>query len=87
MGRPELDIGVMDEMLTWSEIEARYTGEFVAMVEIEAAPGPSIVRARVVWHGDDRDDGWARIDEFEPSYVGVLYIGPIYADEEPVLMM
>jgi hypothetical protein len=77
----------MSDLLTMAEIEAAYDGEWVVLDQIESGPGSEIVRARVVWHGKDHDEAWARSYDTDSRRIAVFYVGPIRADEEPVLML
>jgi hypothetical protein len=73
------------EILTMEEIKARYDGEWVVLIDVESDPGPVLRRAHVYWHGADGDQAWSKVDELPaPLNAAVLYIGAIYADEEPV---
>ncbi len=74
----------MSELLTMEEIEAEYDSQWVVLVDIESDPGPVLRRARVVWHGADHDEAWAKAAEVDSRHIGVLYIGELWADEEPI---
>jgi hypothetical protein len=74
----------MQPILTLEEIETRYDGEWVLLADIESDPGPVFRRGRVLWHGTDQDECWAKASETTASTVGVLYVGDWSADIEPV---
>lgn len=77
----------MADLLTMEEIESAFDGEWVVLDQIEAGSKREILRARVVWHGTDHDEAWARSYDTDSRHIAVLFIGPIRADEEPVLML
>ena len=77
----------MSELLTMEEIEAEYDSQWVVLVDIESDPGPVLRRARVVWHGADHDEAWAKAAEVESRHIGVLYIGEWSAEDEPIPML
>jgi hypothetical protein len=78
----------MSELLTIEEIEARYPREWVLLTDVESDPGPVIRRGRVVWHGLDTDEAWKLAQELPvPRRLAVLFMGEIYADEEPILIL
>ena len=71
----------MTERLTMEEIERRYHGEWVVLIDVEAESGPRIMRARVYWHGADHEEAWDRVDELpKPSHPAVFFIGPAVED-------
>jgi hypothetical protein len=74
----------MHGLLTLPEIEARYKGEWVLLVDVESGPGPVFRRGRVLWHSPDQDECWVRAAELPAANVGVLYMGDWSADDEPV---
>lgn len=82
------EVPPMSEPMTMEEIEALYDREWVLLAEIESDFGPIFRRARVVWHSKDEAECWARIDGSPRVLpIGVLWIGTIRADEEPILML
>lgn len=70
-----------------TDLEARYPGEWVALADMESDPGPVFRRGRVVWHGEDPEDGWAVLRKLDTQYCGVLYLGVVRADVEPFLIL
>ncbi|MGD9893310.1 MAG: hypothetical protein AB7R89_26800 [Dehalococcoidia bacterium] len=77
----------MSDLLTMEEIEATYDGEWVVLDQIESGPKREILRARVVWHGADHDEAWARSYDTDSRHIAVFYVGPIRAEDEPVLVL
>ncbi len=65
----------MDRLMTMEEIEKRFDGEWVLLADIESDPGPVVRRARVVWHGADQDEAWARAADVTSPSIGVYFIG------------
>lgn len=78
----------MTELLTIEEIEARHPREWVLLTDVESDPGPVIRRGRVVWHGHDQDECWKLAQELPiPRQLAVLFMGEIFADEEPIMIL
>lgn len=77
----------MTELLSMEEIKDRYRDKWVLLVDIKSDPGPVLRRARVVWHGHDRAEGWRRAKDVDLGLFGVLYMGDFDAYVEPILML
>jgi len=74
----------MSEMMTMEQIEATYKDEWVLLADIEEDPGPVIRRARVIWHGNSREEGWDRAESVESRHIGVLFVGDLFPPDAPV---
>jgi hypothetical protein len=80
-------VTTMNELLTMEEMEERYANEWVVMVDIESDPGPVIRRARVAWHGTDREAAWDYVGSLPtPFHVGVFYMGPVVDDGVAIIL-
>jgi hypothetical protein len=66
------------------EIEAAYDGEWVVLDKIESGPKREILRARVVWHGADHAEAWARSYDTDSRHIAVFYIGDWSGETEPI---
>jgi hypothetical protein len=71
----------ISEPLTWSEICARYTDEWVCLVEMEFLPpsSPEVRTARVIGHGKTRGAPVEQARPWRPHYdvIGHFYTGRI----------
>lgn len=74
----------MSDLLTMEEIEAIYDGEWVVLADLESDPGPIFRRGRVVWHGTDHHEAWARSHDTDSRHIAVLYIGDWSGETEPI---
>jgi hypothetical protein len=75
----------MPELLTMDEIEERHRGEWVVLTDVESDPGPVIKRARVHWHGTDRDEALERASELPlPLNAGILFMGEVWSEGDPI---
>jgi hypothetical protein len=74
----------MAELLTFEEIGSRYPDEWVLLGDIEEDPGPVFRRGRVLWHSTDQDECWLKAIEIAAPNMGVFYLGPWSAEDEPI---
>jgi hypothetical protein len=74
----------MTELLTLEEIGSRHPDEWVLLGDIEADPGPVVRRGRVLWHSADQDECWLKAIEIAAPNMGVFYLGPWSAEDEPI---
>jgi hypothetical protein len=65
----------MYELLTISEIRSRFDGEWVLVEEPELDENSEVVRGRVLWHSQDRDEVYQRAIELRPKHSAFLYVG------------
>lgn len=65
----------MPDILSMSEIEKRYDGEWVLLDELQHGAHQSITAAHVLFHSKDRDELDRKALELRPPHCAVLYIG------------
>lgn len=68
----EVETGV----LTWPQIEAEYPSQWVALADPTTDEAGNITAGRVVWHGDNLDQGHARIRRMRLRRWSVLSTSP-----------
>ena len=75
----------MEQVLTLSEIEARYPGEWILVAEPEFDENLEVRRGRVVFHSKDRDEMYRKDAELGLESAAYLYTGAI--PEEAVVVL
>jgi hypothetical protein len=75
----------MDEILTISEIESRYPGEWVLVEDPETDEALEVLSGKVLCHSPDRDEFDRKVLEFRPRHSAFLYTGKIPDDLEFIL--
>jgi hypothetical protein len=66
----------MDEVLTIEEIERRFSGEWVLIVDPELDPQLNVLRGKVMFHDRDRDAVYRRSAELRAERVAFRHVGP-----------
>lgn len=75
----------MDEILTLTEIEGRFPGQWVLVEAPQTDQALTVQKGRVLYHGFDRDDVYRRAIALRPSRFAVLYTGSMPSDTAIVL--
>ncbi len=75
----------MSEVMTWAEIEAEFDGEWVLIENPETTPMLEILRGKVVFHSEDRQEVHEAMEKLPTLYHAVLYIGDPPRDLEYIL--
>ena len=64
----------MSEILTMEEIEKKFDGEWVLIEDVETDEKLEVLRGKVVFHGNDKDELHQKADEIEKrSYCNALH--------------
>ena len=75
----------MDEMMTISQIEARFLSEWVLVENPQTDETLEVQRGTLLWHSRDRDEVYRKAIELHPKRFAVLYTGKIPSDTAIVL--
>lgn len=65
----------MNEVLTMSEIESQFDGEWVLVEDPELTPQLEVLRGKVLYHSKERDDVYQKGIELRPKHSAYLYLG------------
>lgn len=65
----------MDDVMTLSEIEARFDSEWILIGDPVTNEALDVTRGRVLWHGKDRDEMYRKAVELRPTRFAILYTG------------
>ena len=75
----------MDEILTISEIESRYPGEWVLVEDPETDEALEVLSGKVLCHSPNRDEVDRKAMELRPRDFAFLFFGDIPDDLEVIL--
>lgn len=75
----------MTEILSLSEIQARYDGEWVLIGDPEVDASLVVQRGRVLWHSKNRDEVYRQARLLKPKHCAFLFVGRLPKDAEVVL--
>ena len=75
----------MDEVLSISEIEAKFDSEWVLIEDPRTAETLEVHGGTVRWHGKDRDEVHRRAAEIRPKRFAIVYTGKMPQDTAIVL--
>ena len=75
----------MAEILSMSEIQARYDGEWVLIGDPEVDASFVIQRGWVLWHSKNRDEVYRQARLLKPKHCAFLFVGCLPKDAEVVL--
>jgi hypothetical protein len=75
----------MDEVLTITQIEARFVSEWVLVVDPQTNDALEVLSGKVSWHSKDRDEIYRKAVELRPGRFAVLYTGKMPKDTAVVL--
>lgn len=65
----------MGDVLTRSQIEAQFDGEWVLVGDVETSQTLEVQRGRVLYHSKDRDEVWRQAIALKPARSAVFYNG------------
>jgi hypothetical protein len=75
----------MDEVLTITQIEARFVSEWVLVVDPQTNDALEVLSGKVSWHSKDREEIYRKAVELRPGRFAVLYTGKMPKDTAVVL--
>ena len=75
----------MDEVLSMTEIEARFDSEWVLIDEPTTDEALEVHGGTVRWHGKDREEVYRRAVEIRPKRFAIVYTGKMPEDTAIVL--
>lgn len=75
----------MTEILSFSEIQARYDGEWVLIGDPEVDSSLQVQRGQVLCHSKSRDEVYRQARLLKPAHSAFLFIGRLPKDAEVVL--
>jgi hypothetical protein len=70
----------MTEVLTAKEIEERFPGEWILVIDPALAPDLNVLSGRVACHSKDRDEVYNKAVELKPKSSAFLYTGEFPTD-------
>jgi hypothetical protein len=76
---------VMKKVLTMKQLEARFSGEWVLLVNPVQNKDSEIVRGELVFHSKDRSEVYRDAFKREHDHTAVLYVGKLPEDLAVVL--
>jgi len=65
----------MGEVLTMEEIEKKFDGEWVLIEDVETDERLEVVRGKVTYHGQDKEQLHKKAMKSESDHIATLYIG------------
>lgn len=65
----------MNEILTMEEIEKKFDGEWVLIEDVEANEQLEILRGKVTYHGNDKNELHRRAMKSKSNHLASLFIG------------
>ncbi len=65
----------MDEVLTISQIEAKFESEWVLIETPQTDEALEVQGGTVCWHSKDREEVYRRAVEMRPKRFAIVYIG------------
>jgi hypothetical protein len=80
-----METSSVGELLMIEEIEARYDGEWVLLVDRESTPLHEVKRGRLVCHSKEKDELHRVAMQLRPKRAAILFIGHGPEDVEYVL--
>ena len=75
----------MDTVMSWSEIEETFNGEWVLIEDPELTPVLKIIRGKVIFHSKDRAAMDAKMAELTRIHHAIMYIGGLPEGMEMIL--
>ncbi len=75
----------MHEMLSLSEIQKQFAGEWVLLADPQTSESLAITAGKVLWHSKDRDEVYRKARELRPRHSAILYLGTL-PDEVAVVL-
>ena len=65
----------MSEILTMEEIEKKFDGEWVLIEDVESNESLEVVRGKVTYHGNDKNELHRRAMKSKTKHFASLFIG------------
>jgi hypothetical protein len=75
----------VETQLSRSEIEANYQNEWILIADPETNAAMEIVRGKVLWHSQNRDEVYRKAKELKPKSFALLYTGELAPDAAVVV--
>lgn len=75
----------MSEIMSLTEIQARFTSEWVLLEDPETAGSLEVKGGIVLWHSKDRDEVYRKARELRPRHSAIIYTGTL--PEEMVVVL
>ena len=75
----------MDELLSITEIEAKFDSEWVLIEDPRTDEALEVHGGTVRWHGKDREEVYRRAVEIRPKRFAIVYTGKMPQDTAIVL--
>ena len=75
----------MDTVMSRSEIEETFNGEWVLIEDPECNPMQEVVRGKVIFHSKDRAEVNTKMAELTRAHHALLYIGGLPEGMEMIL--
>jgi hypothetical protein len=75
----------VDSLLTITEINERFTDEWVLVEEPQTDQNLAVVAGRVRWHSPDRDEVYRKANELKPKRFAVVFTGKLPQDVAVIL--
>ena len=75
----------MDRIMSWSEIEETFNGEWALIEDPELTSVLKIIRGKVIFHSKDRAEVNAKMAELTRAHHALLYIGGLPEGMEMIL--
>ncbi len=67
----------MSEILSITEIRARFDSEWVLLADPETTELLEVKAGKVLWHSKDRDEVYRKARELKPKHSAILYTGAL----------
>lgn len=75
----------MDEILTITQIEKRFSSEWVLVEDPQTNEALEVQNGTVRWHSKDRDEVYRKALELQPRRFAMLYTGKMPEDAAIIL--
>ena len=75
----------MDRVMSWSEIEETFNGEWVLIEDPECNSARQVIGGKVIFHSKDRAEVNAKMAELTRAHHALLYIGGLPEGMEMIL--
>lgn len=70
----------MSEILTLKEIEEKYDSQWVLIGDVQTNERYELLGGKVLYHGDSREEAYEKVDEFNPRFFAVRWIGEVKSE-------
>jgi hypothetical protein len=76
---------VMKKILTMTQLESRYSGEWVLLVNPVQNKNSEIMRGKLVFHSKDRHEVYKEAHKRKDAHTAIFYVGKLPEDLVVVL--